>query len=50
MYILRPVELRWSTWPDTIRPESLYCLLLDLFVTDEIIEVVGCQVRDGAAI
>lgn len=50
MHILRAVELRGSAGPDAIRAQGLDGLLFDLLVGYEVVVVVGCEVRDGAAV
>jgi hypothetical protein len=48
--ILRAVELRRATRPNAIRPERLDSFLLDLLVANEVVEVVGSEVRHSPAV
>ena len=50
VYILRAVELRGSTGSDTVRAEGLDRFLFDLLVADEVVKVVGGEVRYGSAV
>jgi hypothetical protein len=50
MNILRAVELRWSTRSNTIRPESLDSFLLNLLIANEVVEIVGREIRHGPAV
>ncbi len=44
--VLGAVELRRSARADAVGPEGLDRLLLDLLVAVEVVEVIGCEVRD----
>jgi len=50
VHILRAVELRGSAGPDAIGAQGLDRLLFDLLVGHEVVVVVGCEIRDGAAV
>jgi hypothetical protein len=50
MYVLRAVEARRTTRADAICAESLDGFLFQSLVCDKVIEVVGGEVRDGAAV
>ena len=50
VYVLRAVEARRTTRADAICAERLDGLLLESLVCDEVVEVVGREVRDGAAV
>lgn len=48
--ILRAVELGRATRPNAICPERLDSFLLDLLVANEVVEVVGSEVRHSPAV
>jgi hypothetical protein len=48
--VLRTVEAGGTTRPYAVGAEGLDGLLFESLVCDEVIEVVGREVRDGAAI
>jgi hypothetical protein len=48
--ILRAVELGGSARPDTVCAEGLDGFFFDLLVADEVVEVVGREIRDGPAV
>jgi hypothetical protein len=50
MNILRAVELRRATRSNAICPESLDSLLLDLLIANEVIEIIGREIRHSPAI
>jgi hypothetical protein len=50
MNILRAVELRRATRSHAIRPERLDSLLLDLLITNKIVEIVGREIRHHLAV
>ena len=50
MYILRAVKLRRTAGTDAVCAEGLDSLFFDSFVSDEVVEVVGCEVRYGPAV
>ena len=49
VYILSPVEVWRTAWPDTVCAESVDGRLLDLLVSAQVVVVVRCEVRDGLA-
>lgn len=48
--VLRAVELGRAARPDAVGAEGLDGFLFDLLVADEVVEVVGGEVGDGAAV
>lgn len=50
VYVLRAVEAGRATRADPICAEGLDGLLFECLVCDEVVVVVGCEIRDGAAV
>jgi hypothetical protein len=50
VYILCAIETGRTTGTNTVCSESLDGLLLECLVCDEVVKVVGCEVRDSAAV
>ena len=50
VYVLSAVEAGGAAWSDAIGSESLDRALFERFVGDEVVEVVGGEVGDGAAV
>ncbi len=50
MNILGAVELRRATRSNSISPESLDRLFFDLLVANEVVEIVGSEIRHGPAV
>jgi hypothetical protein len=50
MYILSAVELRRAAGSDAIGPEGLNSFFFDLFIPDEVVEIVGCKICDRSTI
>ncbi len=48
--ILSPVEAGWAAWTDTIVSQDLNSLFFDGFVREKVVEVVGGEVCDDAAV
>lgn len=50
VHILRAIETRRTAGSDAVSAEYLYSFLFECFVSDEIVEIVGGQIGDHAAI
>ena len=50
MYILSAVELRRTAGTNTICSQSLYSFLFDLIISDEIVEIVGREIRNCSTV
>ncbi len=50
MHILGAVESRWRAGANTVGAEDLNGAFLEVRVRAESVEIVGCEVCDGAAI
>lgn len=50
MYVLSTIETRGPARAHTVRAEGLNGFLLESVIGDEIVEVVGGEVCDGAAV
>ena len=50
MYILSSIKTRGPARPYAIGSESLYGFLLEGFIREEVVVIVGSEIGDGAAI